>query len=49
MNVTGPVVYYRVKAVSVDGQADYSGITVIDLKNMRPDVQVSPNPPEIMR
>lgn len=44
MNVTGPVVYYRVKAVAADGQADYSGITVIDLKHFRPDVQVSPNP-----
>jgi unsaturated rhamnogalacturonyl hydrolase len=44
MHVTGPLIYYRVAVVTVDGQTKYSEIAVVDIKSGRPDVQVGPNP-----
>ena len=42
--LSGNAIYYRVKAVSLNGSTDYTSILVVKFKNESFDVQISPNP-----
>jgi len=43
-DISGNAIYYRVKAVSLNGSTDYTSILVVKFKNESFDVQISPNP-----